>query len=66
MSPIPDPRAIRELAYRLWEEHGRREDSAEADWLEAERQLTLVQADLTRSSIPTLKAVGRTRNPIRR
>jgi len=32
-------RAIRELAYRLWETRGRPQGSAEQDWLEAERQV---------------------------
>ena len=50
MSPTPDPRAIRELAYRLWEMHGRQGESAEAHWLEAERQLTQVHQEITRSS----------------
>jgi hypothetical protein len=34
-----DWKAIRDLAYRLWEERGKPVGSAEADWLEAERQL---------------------------
>jgi hypothetical protein len=34
-----DPRIIRELAHRLWEERGRPDGSAEDDWLEAERRL---------------------------
>ena len=50
MSPTPDPRAIRELAYRLWEEQGREAGSAEAHWLEAERQLTRVHEEFTRSA----------------
>jgi len=33
--------ATAELAYRLWVERGRPHDSADADWLEAERQLAL-------------------------
>lgn len=35
-----DPRAVSERAYRIWMEHGCPPDSAEADWLEAERQLS--------------------------
>lgn len=35
----PDPNAIRELAYHLWEADGRRHGSAEVYWLRAERQL---------------------------
>jgi Protein of unknown function (DUF2934) len=36
----PDPRSVRELAYRLWEQRGRPEGCAEEDWFEAERQLS--------------------------
>jgi hypothetical protein len=36
----PDPRSVRELAYRLWEQRGRPEGGAEEDWFEAERQLS--------------------------
>jgi hypothetical protein len=32
-------RAIRDLAYRLWEARGRPHGSADDDWLEAERQI---------------------------
>jgi hypothetical protein len=39
----PDPQAIRELAYYLWELDGRRDGPAESYWLQAERQLS--QAD---------------------
>ena len=35
----PDPHAVRELAYAIWEAGGRRQGSAEEDWLTAERQL---------------------------
>lgn len=35
----PDLRAIRELAYRLWEARGRRHGHAIDDWLDAERQI---------------------------
>jgi hypothetical protein len=34
-----DYRAIRALAYRLWEARGRPQGSADQDWLEAERQI---------------------------
>jgi len=61
MSPIPDPRAIRELAYRLWEERGRPEESADDLWLEAERQLTIVHAEFTRSEVPTLNVTAQAR-----
>jgi hypothetical protein len=39
MTTKPDPQAIRDLAYRLWNERGRPANSANEDWLEAERQL---------------------------
>ena len=39
MNAQPDPRVIRELAYRLWEERGKPDGDAEQDWYEAERQL---------------------------
>jgi len=35
--------AISQLAYALWEQGGYRNDSAEGDWLEAERQITAGQ-----------------------
>lgn len=35
-----DQHAIRELAYRLWEQRGRWDGSADEDWLAAERQLS--------------------------
>ena len=34
-----DPQAVRELAYSLWEQGGKREGDAERHWLEAERLL---------------------------
>lgn len=34
-----DPSAVRELAYRIWMEHGCPPGSAEADWFEAEQKL---------------------------
>lgn len=40
MNTQPDPRKVRELAYRMWEQRGRREGCAEEDWFEAERQLS--------------------------
>jgi hypothetical protein len=33
------PESIRERAYQLWEQNGRRPGRAEEDWLEAEREL---------------------------
>lgn len=39
MTTKPDPQAIRDLAYRLWNARGRPANSANEDWLEAERQL---------------------------
>jgi len=56
MSPTPDPRAIRELAYRLWEERGRPDNCAEAIWLEAERQLSQVHEEFTRAAAPSTNA----------
>jgi len=34
-----DPQAVRELAYSLWEQHGKPEGDAERHWFEAERLL---------------------------
>lgn len=56
MNPTPDPRAVRELAYRLWEERGRPDESADDIWLEAERRLVHVHGDFTRSETPTINA----------
>jgi len=56
MSPAPDPRAIRELAYRLWEERGNPSDGPDELWLEAERLLTQVHQDFTRSAEPSVNA----------
>jgi hypothetical protein len=39
MNRQPDPQAVRDLAYSLWEQHGKPEGDAERHWLEAERQL---------------------------
>jgi len=50
MSPTPDPRAVRELAYRLWEERGRPDHCAEGIWLEAERQLSRVHEEFTHAA----------------
>ena len=44
MSNPSDLKAIRELAYRLWEARGRRHDHAIDDWLDAERQVNAAQA----------------------
>jgi hypothetical protein len=63
MSPTPDPRAIRELAYRLWEEQGRENGSAESHWLEAERQLTRVHEEFTRSATRSPNATGTSASP---
>jgi hypothetical protein len=35
-----DLHAIRELAYRIWEQRGRPEGQADEDWFEAERRLS--------------------------
>jgi len=40
MNTQPDPRAVSELAYRLWDRRGRPEGEDQEDWFEAERQLT--------------------------
>lgn len=48
----PDPQAIRELAYYLWEVDGRRHGSADDYWLKAERQLA-------EASLPTKAATTR-------
>jgi hypothetical protein len=61
MTPTPDPRAIRELAYRLWEERGRPDDSADSLWLEAERQLISVHGQFTRADAPTPNVTGEAR-----
>ena len=34
-----DERAVRELAYRLWEARGRPDGTSEQDWRDAQRQL---------------------------
>jgi len=39
MNRQPDPQAVRELAYSLWEQRGKPEGDAETHWLEAERML---------------------------
>jgi hypothetical protein len=39
MNRQPDPEAVRELAYSLWEQHGKPEGDAERYWFEAERLL---------------------------
>jgi hypothetical protein len=61
MSPTPDPRAVRELAYRLWEEQGKPDDAADVHWLEAERQLSQVHEEFTRSATPSRNAGVATR-----
>jgi hypothetical protein len=47
MTTKPDPQAIRDLAYRLWNARGRPANSANEDWLEAERQLQGKQRSMT-------------------
>jgi hypothetical protein len=39
-----DPKRVRALAHRLWEQRGRKEGHALDDWLAAERQLRGEQA----------------------
>jgi hypothetical protein len=39
MNRQPDPQAVRELAYSLWEQRGKPEGDAERHWYEAERLL---------------------------
>jgi len=39
MNVQADPRVVRELAYRLWEQRGKPDGGAEQDWYEAERLL---------------------------
>jgi len=56
VTPTPDPRAIRELAYRIWEERGCPEGSADSIWLEAERQLSQVHEQFTRAEARSLNA----------
>jgi hypothetical protein len=40
MSNRPEPHRIEILAYQIWEERGHPQDSADADWAEAERRLS--------------------------
>jgi hypothetical protein len=47
MMSKPDPQAVRDLAYRLWNARGRPANSASEDWLEAERQLQAKQPSTT-------------------
>jgi hypothetical protein len=44
--------SIAELAYRLWNERGRPHDSADDDWLEAERQLAQQVRDPATGHVP--------------
>jgi hypothetical protein len=39
MNRQPDPQAVRDLAYSLWEQRGKPEGDAERFWFEAERLL---------------------------
>jgi len=39
MNRQPDPQAVRDLAYSLWEQRGKPEGDAERHWFEAERLL---------------------------
>jgi DUF2934 family protein len=36
----PDPRSVRDLAHRLWQQRGEPDGSPDEDWFEAERQLS--------------------------
>lgn len=47
----PDPQAIRELAYYLWELDGRRDGPSEIYWYQAERQLAEAHAP-TKAATP--------------
>lgn len=46
-----DPQRIRELAYSIWEAGGCRQDTAQEDWLTAERQL-LGESPPTKAATP--------------
>jgi hypothetical protein len=48
MSNLIDRTSIRELAYNLWVKRGQPIGSAEADWFEAERQLSRGQRSAAR------------------
>jgi hypothetical protein len=39
MNKQPDPQAVRDLAYSLWEQRGKPEGDAQEHWFEAERLL---------------------------
>jgi hypothetical protein len=39
VNPLPDEKAVAELAYRRWVEKGCPQQSAEEDWFEAEQEL---------------------------
>ena len=58
MSNPSDLRAIRELAYRLWEARGRRHGHAAEDWLDAERQVKASQdpVPLSGSDVPAKRS----------
>lgn len=43
----PDPQEIARLAYSYWEARGRKDGSADEDWLQAERELASRQAALS-------------------
>jgi hypothetical protein len=55
MSNIMDTTSIRELAYNLWVKRGKPIGSAEADWFEAERQLTQGQRTEARKADEAVK-----------
>lgn len=55
----PDETAIRERAYRLWEEEGRPEGRAESHWSQA-REMIAIQDGLPE----TLKPVGAPGEPV--
>ena len=58
MSNPSDLRAIRDLAYRLWEARGRRQGHAVDDWLDAERQVKASQdpVPLSGSDVPAKRS----------
>jgi Protein of unknown function (DUF2934) len=53
----PDPRAIGELAYRLWQARGCPDGTAEQNWLDAETQLKAVEPD--RPAVPDARPTVR-------
>src|SRR5215471_11947277 len=51
MNVQADPRVVRELAYRLWEQRGKPDGGAEQDWYEAERE-SFPASDAPASGLP--------------